>query len=137
MYFSVIHVAGACRVCVISKYPRMFSTPLEAECHFSKHQSIQPVAGVRRSESSTVNVGTQTDASLLTISQANNILHSLPELNVLEFMFQTFGLTHYGVKVQPNFLGLCFDSAIDPMLCMRLPEELVRCGAINLTQDFQ
>ena len=112
MYFSVIHVAGACRVRVISKYPRMFSTPSEAECHFSKHQSIQPVAGVR-SESSTVNVGTQTDASLLTISQANNILHSLPEdeqLNALEFMFQTFGLTHYGVKVQPNFLGLCLSA---------------------------
>ena len=115
-YFSVIHVAGACRVCVISKYPRMFSTPLEAECHFSKQvvdQLIQPVAGVSRRESSTVNVGTQTDTSLSTISQANDILHSLPEdeqLSALQFMSQTFGLTHYGVKVQPNFLGLCLSA---------------------------
>ena len=121
------HTAGACRLHIISKYPRQFATPKLAEEHYFGRTNTSEEMDV--SMSGHVDASTQTESYLPAASRTLDSTHSIKSavsqldestrLEIISEMFSAYAHSQ-GISVSNDFLQLFLQATHHLKNCNRI-----------------
>ena len=117
--------AGACRLKVISKYPRQFCSPADAERHyFQKESSESPMTVEELPTKHSVSTQTKSVQESTQICVRLRRLFSFWEgsvkkLQIMADCFSKFASSNYGVHINPDFLQLSLSASCYLKQCKR------------------
>ena len=109
-----MHIAEACRLRVILKYPKKYESPEAAEKHFYEQQSVTEIVPIE--------VNAPLDVTPAKLIEMVMLLPEEDQLKAISELFCYFAEAKHNVHIRSDFLRLTIDAS----------EHLLKCGRSNV-----